>query len=337
MVAEHAGVSIPTVSRVLNSPDRVREETKQKVLDVVRTLGFYPNENARRLRTHEVQAIGVIVPHIRDFFFSEIYKGMSEAAEAAGVQIFLHDALQRQERLYEGFPLLKSKGCSGVILVSAYVSRDFETWMSRAGIPVVLALTESETGAIPAFKVDDVQASFDAVAHLITRGHRRIGIISGPDEDPTAGRNRLQGYQSALRHYNIPLDPALIAYGAFRFEHGYEGMSQLLLRQGDEPLTAVYAVSDEMAVGAARCLYDRGIRVPEDVSVVGFDNIRLASLVTPTLTTVAQPFEEIGSEAVVTLLDMIHQNITEQQKGTRYLPHRIVTRESTRFYAYDSS
>lgn len=336
-VAERAGVSIPTVSRVLNAPSLVREETRERVLAVIRELDFYPNESARRLRLSEIQAIGIVFPQIRDFFFSEIYKGMSDAATAAGVQIVLHDAQMDRMRMANAFPYLKRQGCEGVIFVSEYVTSDLETVMSRTGLPVVLALTESESGQLPAYCVDEMQAAFDAVAHLICRGHRHIGMIAGPLDNKVAGQARMQGYRAALSHYGLTAAASAIAFGNFRFEHGYEAMRVLLEQQADARLTAVFAASDEMAIGAMRCLHDRGISVPDEVSVIGYDDIRLASMVTPALTTVQQPFEEIGAAAVEALLCLLAGRAREEMAGTHYLTHKIIARESVKKASYDTT
>ena len=335
-IAEAAGVSVPTVSRVLNCPERVRPETRERVLHAVRSLNFYPNESARRLRWNDSRTIGAIFPQIRDFFFSEIYKGMYDAASAAGVNLLLYDAQSDGERLIAGFDSLKRRQCRGILFSSQHVSAELARAMADAKLPVVLVLTEG--GGVPAFKVDEAGAAADAVAHLAARGHRAIAMISGPVEDPIAGLGRLNGYRRALRRLGLPARREWIAHGNFRFEHGYLAMRELLARRrAADGFTAVFAASDEMALGAMRCLHESGLRVPDDISVIGFDNVRAADMVTPKLTTVAQPFEDIGAQAVRRLLDPPGEGAAKERTQTVYLPHRIVERESVGPHPCDSS
>lgn len=304
---------------------------------VVDEFNFYPNENARRLRSENSRTIGVIFPQLRDFFFAEIYKGMYEAATDAGLNILLHDAQKDQRRLADGFRILKRRQCTGIVFASATVTPELEIVISRTGLPVVFVLTEPPDGLYSAFKVDEIKAAFDATAHLITRGHRDIGMISGPLANPIAGKQRWEGYRQALRHYGLSYDDRLVAYGDFRFEHGYAAMEQLLLQtQDNRSPTAVFAASDEMAVGAMRYLFEREYRVPDDVSVIGFDNIRLADMVTPKLSTVAQPFEEIGAQAIRHLAQLTRDD-APSHCTTQYVPHTVIARESTRMLACDTS
>ncbi len=336
-IAERSGVSVPTVSRVLNTPELVRAETRAKVMAIVNELNFYPNESARRLRTESPSTIGVIFPQLRDFFFAEIYKGMFDAAAAAGLDILLHDGQMDHARMVEGFRILKRRQCSAIIFASVAITPQVEFAAARTSLPVAYVLTESQREPHAAFMVDEIKAAFDATAHLITRGHREIGMISGPLTNPIAGKQRWDGYQQALRHYGLNYDERLVVFGEFRFEHGYAATEELLRRAaGSRPPTAIFAVSDEMAVGAIRCLFDHGLGVPEDVSVMGFDNIRLADMVTPKLSTVAQPFEEIGAAAVQYLAHGARGDARTLCR-TQYLPHTVIARESTRMLPCDTS
>lgn len=337
-VAELAGVSAPTVSRVLNNPDRVRLETRDRVLQAVRALNYFPNENARRMKSTAPHSLGVIVPQIRDFFFSDVYKGMHEAATAAGVQLVLHDAQQDAEVLIQGFKTLQERGCSGIVLTSEPITETLETIILRVGIPVVLVLTQSPDSQIPAFMVDEVRAAFDATSHLISRGHRRIGLISCPLQDPGAGKNRYDGYVSAMRHYGLEIPPDGVVFEQYRFDEGYAGMEKLLSGRSSRQLTAVFATTDEMAIGAMRCLHDHHLRVPEDISIVGFDDLAIAKMVTPTLTTIAQPFSTIGAEAISCLLRIHAGNSEYTKEGTHFIGHHVVIRESVQENTtYDSS
>jgi len=336
-IAQLAGVSVPTVSRVLNSPELVKQETRQRVFDVMEEHDYFPDERARGLRSNNARIIGVITPRIRDFFFGLLYQGIYEAAAAAGLQVLTFDADLDEGRLLEGLTTLKRQQCDGIIFSSAFVGDVYGQHIKRLGIPVVLVLTESDSRDLPAYKVDDVNAAFDAVAYLVARGHRKIGMISGPVTDPIAGSSRLEGYERALAHYQLSCSPEQVAYGNFRYEHGWTAMDQLFQARAQTGITAVFCASDEMALGAMRCVYDHGLSVPEDISIIGFDNISVSDMVTTKLTTIAQPFEQIGYEAVQSLLTAFRRQGKHLLSETCYLQHRIIVRESVRAITYDSS
>ncbi|UOF89678.1 LacI family transcriptional regulator [Fodinisporobacter ferrooxydans] len=330
-VANHAGVSPATVSRVLNTPELVSEETKQVVQEAIAALGFSPNAIARGLSAQKTDTLGLLVHGLSDMFFSELYVGIEEVARNNGMKVLLFDSHHGLDRAQDGFTFLKQHQVDGIIFTSRPVTVDYDPILSRLGIPVVLTLTQSY-GKFPltAFKVDDVRACFDAVSYLVSRGHRRIGMISGPLDDIIAGAPRFEGYKKGLQHASIPFCEDWKEFGNYRFEHGYLAMSRLLEKQEQNQLTAVFAASDTMAIGAMRCLYDRGLRVPDDISVMGFDNLRIAQMVTPTLTTVAQPIKQIGELAIEYLLQAIQNQNAQIDGGIHYLPHRIVERESVR-------
>lgn len=326
-VAAEAGVSPATVSRVLNRPERVEAHTRAKVIAAMERLGFQPSALAQGLSRKVTQAIGVLVPGLVDFFFPEWYESVSRAAERSGRRLLLFDAKHSAQRTEEGFAFLAAHRVDGILFCSRPID-PYLPLIRRLNVPVVLALTQSARDPVTAFKVDDVKAMFDAVAYLISRGHEQIALISGPPQDSIAGTTRLQGYRQALRHFRLPLRTEWIGYGGFRFEDGYRAMQELLSAAVRPAFTAVVAASDEMALGAIRCLHDQGLRVPEDLSVMGFDDLRLARMTTPTLTTVAQPFAEIGERATEALIAAIDAGEKYTTGGIHYLPHRIVQRES---------
>lgn len=331
-VASRAGVSAATVSRVLNKPELVEADTKERVRQAMQTLDFQPSAMARGLSMQRTNTIGLVVPGITDFFFSEVYAGIERASRERGMKVLLYDAQHDRHRALEAFTFLKRHGVDGIIFTSKLVTDDYDPVLMRLGIPVVLVLTQAE-GKTPlaAFKVDEVKAEFDAISHLVTRGHRRIGMLAADEADEVTGLQRYKGYRQAVAHYGLPFDDAFVEYGNYRFMDGYTAMQRLLGRQDRNQLTAVVAVSDEMAVGAMRCLYDNGLRVPDDLSIIGFDDLRLASMVTPRLTTIGQPFLEIGTKAVHHLMALIDEpKTTVQSQGIYYLPHHVVERESVR-------
>lgn len=330
-VAEKAGVSAATVSRVLNRPELVDADTKDRVRAAMDALNFHPSAIARGLSAQATNTVGLVIPGIDDLFFTEFYGGIEQASREQGMKVLLFDAQQSRSRALEGFTFLHQHRVEGIIFTSKVVDEDYEPVLQRIGIPVVLALTESRGRMnLPAFKVDEVRSVFDVVGYLASRGHTRIGMIGGQQMDDITGELRHEGYRKGMEHYGIGYHAEWVEYGNYRFDSGYAAMQRLLSRQGKQRLTAICTASDEMAIGAMRCLYDNGLRVPDDISIVGFDDLRAARMVIPALTTVAQPFSEIGKQAVTTLLRMVQHPEEARPSGVYFLPHRIVERESVR-------
>lgn len=329
-VAEKAGVSPSTVSRVLNRPELVEEKTRVRVRTVMEELDFRPSALARGLSTHQTGTIGLVVPGITDFFFNEIYTGIEQATRELGMKVLVYDAENSRHRALEAFTFLKQHQVDGIIFTSKLVTEDYDAVLERLGIPVVLVLTHSVAKTpLMSFKVDDVKGVFDAVAYLVSRGHRRIGMLSATLDDEATGPQRFEGYKAAVSYYNLPFDERYVVVGGFRFNDGYAAMQRMLQVQSDIQLTALVTASDEMAIGAIRCLYDNGFRVPEDISIVGYDDLSIAGMVTPRLTTIRQPFKEIAARAVNEIVNLIKQP-NPAASGMYFLPHQLVERESVR-------
>lgn len=329
-VAQKAGVSPTTVSRVLNRPELVDANTRVRVRDAMEELDFRPNALARGLSTNQTGTIGLVVPGITDFYFNEIYAGIEQTTRDLGMKVLVYDTEHSRHRVLEAFTFLKQHQVDGIIYTSKLVTEDYDAVLERLGIPVVLMLTQSMAKTpLLSFKVDDIQGVFDAVAYLVSRGHRKIGMLSTGMDDEATGLQRFEGYKAAVRHYNLPFDHRYVVVGGYRFNDGYAAMKQMLQVQSDIQLTAVVTAGDEMALGAVRCLHDNGFRVPEDISVVGYDDLGIASMVTPRLTTIRQPFKEIAARAVNALVDLMKQP-NPGANGVYFHPHQIVERESVR-------
>ncbi|WP_052702718.1 LacI family DNA-binding transcriptional regulator [Paenibacillus beijingensis] len=329
-VAKHAGISIATVSRALNNPDKVSTETRERVMEAVRQLEYYPNEKAKLLssKTKEI-SVGIIIPYISSYYFGELYKGISRTAKAQNVRIVLHELHDEsgEQSLMDALTFCKQQGVSGILLSSQFVEKDYDLAISRLKLPVVLVLAHHESAMLPAFKIDDIKASFDAVSYLVTRGHKRIGIISGSLSNPVVGEPRYIGAKNAIDFYQLPFHDKQLVSGGIRFEDGYKAMNELLAARDITGITAVFTATDELAFGAMKRVRDAGLRVPEDISVIGFDNLSISGMFSPGLTTVSQPFADIGVEGVNHLIQAI-KNPAEMKPGTYYLPYNIVERES---------
>ncbi|MCF6092790.1 LacI family transcriptional regulator [Microaerobacter geothermalis] len=326
-VAKLANVSIATVSRVINNSPLVTEETKRLVHRAIRELGYEPNALARGLVNRKTNTIGVLIPDVSNFFFSEVFKGMEDAAHQFGINVIICNTDMSKDRMLKYIKFLKEKQVDGVIFTSEPVTEEYRASFISLGVPVVLISTSDEEGTFSSVKVDDYQAAYDGVSYLISKGHTQIGMISGSFDDPIAGLPRYEGYKQAIADHGIPFSQDLVVTGNYRYEGGLESMKKLILL--NPTMTAVFAASDEMAIGAMAAIQHLNKRVPEDISVLGFDNVKIAQMSFPGLTTVAQPLHQLGRRGVELLVESIDDpNKLPQQI---FLPHTIVERKTVSF------
>lgn len=324
-VAKRANVSIATVSRVVNNPQAVRTDKRERVLQVIAELGYTPNPLASGLRDKKTGTIVFVVPNIVNPFYAEMFRGIEDYANENGIMVMIFNTDGRIERFYDTMRYLIKRKPDGLIFASDPVDERYAKSFQDLGIPVVLAATESECGEWPSVKVNDRQASYDATTFLIKNGHRHIAMISGPLTDPIAGQPRYDGFLAAMHEYEMPVSDKHVEHGDtnFTFDGGYAAMGKLYARLPE--LTAVFAASDLMALGAMKFLQERGIEVPRHVSILGFDNLAFSRMVTPSLTSVAQPIYLIGHKAAQLLLNWIDDG---EKPPSRVLEHEIVIRES---------
>lgn len=302
-VSRKARVSVATVSRVLNNQPGYSEETRQRVLAAIEALGYQPNQVARGLVSRKTRTIGVMFPTVSSMFSAALLQGIEGEAHLRDYGVFVCNIGEHGNRFDRVIGMLAEKRVDGLLFVSEWLSESFAERLGELNIPVVLVSTGGPGSPFPYVKADDFRAAFQATTHLLQSGHRRIGMVSGPPQDAIAGGPRIEGYRHALREYGLVPSDRDIAVGRFDFHSGLEAAEQLLDRVPD--LTAVFAASDEMAAGVLACCYRRGIRVPDTLSVIGYDNLAVAEMTSPPLTTVAQPLEQMGRTAMEMLLAML--------------------------------
>lgn len=324
-VAKQANVSVATVSRILNGLTGYSDKTKQKVMRTIEEMGYHPNAIARSLNNRRTQTIGVLFPAVSNEFSSALLHGIEEYAQSRQYSVLVCNTAVDGNRTLGYLQVLREKQADGIIFASEALQEEYAKALESMKVPVVLVASETDHPAFPYVKVDDRLASYDATVYLIGKGHRDIAMISGTEGDPIAGTPRVEGYMQALLDHGLPFREERVVYGDFFFESGAAALEELLERA--EGFTAVFAASDEMAVGALNCAARRGIRVPEQLSVVGYDNIRLSMMIQPPLTTVDQPLTEMGRTAASMLVGMIE---TGQTEPSRVIPHRIVERQSVK-------
>lgn len=322
-VAKLANVSPATVSRVLSNPDLVSKETREKVMEVINKVNYKPHIVARQFRTKETKIILVVVPDITSAFFSKVLRGIEHVAVQNGYQVILGDTENDTEREQEYINLLLQKQADGMVLLTA---RQDKTQLEEIAehFPMVLACEYMDGLNVPTVSIDNISSARKATEHLIQQGHTKIAHITGPI-NVILSRDRLRGFQQAMMSQDLEIDSAYIQEGDFTFESGYHQMLKLLALEN--PPSAVFVFNDEMAMGAIKAVKDSHLSVPEDVAVVGFDNIKMSSVIEPNLTTINQPKYEIGKKAMELLLKLINGESLQKKKFV--MKDELIIRESS--------
>ncbi len=325
-VAREAGVSVSTVSRVLNNKPDVAEATREAVRAAIRRLGYVANPSARRLAGGRTGILGLVIPDFTSPYAMEIVRGVGEATNEAGYDLILYSVLDQhrdEERERSWLNILSRGLVDGLLLVLPRSSGEVLMALAHRGFPVVLIDHRGIDSDLPSVSATNTEGALEATRYLLSLGHRRIGFITGL-LDYRAGADRLEGYRQALAQAGIPFDPDLVVEGDFQRRAGYEGT--LALMRLPDPPTAIFASNDAEAFGALDALRDLGLRVPEDVSLVGFDDIPAAAETRPPLTTVRQPLMDMGSQATQLLFDLLNGRADVHQRIQ--LPTRLIVRES---------
>jgi LacI family transcriptional regulator len=327
-VARRANVSQALVSYVLNDslPVSVPPETRQRILDAMAELGYVPNMAARSLRTNKTYTIAGIIPDITNPFYPAFERGIQDVADREGYDLIMYNTDGTAEKERKCLNSLRQGRVDGVIAVLFHLNAKDLFPLLEMNIGVVrFEATPKQAGSYPLdnLYVDNVAAARTAVAYLVGHGHSRIGMIAG---QYGPADYRIQGYRQALLDHGLPPDEALIQGGAFAEEGGYQSM-QALLRQSPRP-SAVFAANDLMAMGALLALREAGLRVPEDMAVMGFDDIPTAKLVHPPLTTVTQFQQRLGQRAAEMLFERLNGRAPETGRCEE-MPYSLVMREST--------
>jgi LacI family transcriptional regulator len=324
-IAELAGVSRSTVSRVLNDHPNVSSAKREQVLQVIAETGFRPDPIARSLSSRRAHVIGLVIPLaiqslFQDPFFPRLIQGISQGCNSHGytLSLFLLHTPEEEANLYPG--IARRQFLDGLIVTATRDGDPLVPQLLANRIPFVVH-GRHPNPRVSFVEVDNVNGAHTAVSHLVRRGRHRIALITGPS-GRLAAEDRKQGYVAALQERQRPIDPALIAHGDFAESSGFEAMQRLLPHQPD----AVFVASDSMAMGALRALRQAGRQVPDDVAVVGFDDMPLAATAEPALTTVRQPIRRAGALAVETLIGILENGV--QPPRRIILPTELVIRAS---------
>jgi LacI family transcriptional regulator len=311
-VADRAGVSIATVSRVFADPDRVSDELRERVVQVAKALGYQPSRVARTLRVGTSLTIGVVIPDIQNPFFTGVVRGIERVLLEAGYMLLLGNSDEIPEREARILATLRAEGVAGIVFVPIANKSSVYERLAHSPFPIV-AVDRLPAGLrIDLVTVNNTQASREAVEHLLALGHSNIALIGGPQLHSTA-REREHGYELAMRGARITMRAELTQYGDFREQGGYDSMRALLALP--EPPTAVFVANNLMTLGALRALHEAGRGIPHDVALIGFDDMPWAASLNPPLTAVVQPAHDLGATAAELLL----ARIADPQRSVRHV------------------
>lgn len=323
-MAKHANVSTATVSRTLNhQDDLLSPETRERVLAAIQELGFVPNSMARGLHSNRTKTIGLIIQDVANPYYASIVKGVEDAAQELDYTVILANVHRSKQRTTHYLNVLREKRVDGIIFAGGGVVRDagsdefFE--QNRIATVVIGKSLDVQRASV---QIDNAQAACEACEYLIKLGHSKIATITGPEYSTTAV-DRTKGYRQALANHGIIPRDEWIIQGNFEYESGYQAAGKLL--QLAPETTGIFAQNDMMGIGVIKALREKGYDVPNDISVIGFDDIPLASFITPMLSTIAVPIYDIGKAAMQVLSRKLSG---DEVQPVTVLPTKLVPRES---------
>jgi LacI family transcriptional regulator len=325
-VAREANVSMATVSRVVNGNPNVKPVTRKKVLDVIERLGYRPNAVARGLASKKTTTVGVIIPDISSMFFAELARGIEDIATMYKYNIILSSSDQNKDKELHLLNTMLGKQVDGIVFMGGDITSEHVDEFEKSPVPIVLAGSIEETGKIPSVNIDYEQSTYDSVIEFIEKGHKNIAFVTGPLHEPINGKQKLKGYKRALEQSGIAYREELVVEGDYTYDSGIEAFEKLL--ENEVRATAIFAGTDEMALGVVHGAEDRGFHIPNDFEVISADNTRLTLMVRPQLTTVVQPLYDIGAVAMRLLTKYMNKENVEEHIVV--LPHRIEHRQSTK-------
>ena len=322
-VAAKAGVSVATVSRVLNNNPYVKIDTREKVMQAIKELKYSPNLSGRILRRNETKVILILLPTISNPFYSTAVAAIRYVADKMGYIVMICNTESSEKKELQYLDLLKHKQADGAIVMSQEMDiKKLEE--IGASHPIVQCFEYRQSDSLSFVSVDNEKAAYEAVNYLMSLGHEKIGLV-GCNTQYSSAKQREEGYKRALLDANMKLDPHLIIRGDYGFNSGYDSAIKLMERA--QLPTAIFAISDMQAIGVIKALKTKGIRVPQDVSVMGFDNIAFSKIYDPGITTVNQPTYKMGSKAMTILLDQLKGESDSPQHII--MKHDLIIREST--------
>ena len=324
-IAEKVGVSHATVSRVLNNSGYVKDETREKVLKVIKDLNYTPSAIARSLSTSKTNTIGVIVPDINNLFFGEIIKGITEIADEHNLNIILCDTDEDKDKELKAINVLKEQRIQGLIITPTFYkdtgkSENLNT-LKNLGIPIILIDGHVEYLDFSGVFIDHIKGAYDGTAALIEAGHRKVAIITG-DMNSRPAKERLLGYEKALEANNIPIEKEYIFYGDYKYETAYE-ITKQILKMENKP-TAIFISSNTMILGCIKALYEEKLNIPRDMAIIGFDKIDVLNIIGMNISFINGPSIELGRLGMKMLLENLNTKGRTEIKRVTILPELLL-------------
>lgn len=332
-IAKMCGVGVTTVSRAMNNHPDISEETKAMIMKVIKENHYVPNNSARNLKRSASKTIAVLIKGITNPFFNHMIKVFEQEIQRKKYSFFLQRVDENQDEIEVAIELEKEKRLKGIVFLGGYFSHSQEK-LNQLTVPFVLStigMTEEfDLNDYSSVSVDDFKESYKMIDYLCNQGHTKIAIITATMDDVSIGKLRYEGYKKALEDHGIDYNEQLVwcmkeNIESYTMENGYTVTKEML--ESKEEFTAIYAISDNLAVGACRAVIEAGKRVPEDYSVAGFDGLDISFYYNPSLTTMKQPVVEMAEETIKILFDLINKKITHSHK---IFPAELIVRESTR-------
>ncbi len=324
-IAEAANVSVTTVSRVLNDKPDVSPNTRKVVLEKINELGYKPNSIARGLALQKTNTLGLIIPDISNPFFPNIVRGVEDMANKKGYSIIFCNTDNEQKKEKEAIELMKEKQVDGILLSLSTTNKKELKELRNVEYPVVQIDRKIPDIDYPSITIDNYKSAYTATKYLINFNHQKIAHITG-DLETITGSKRLEGFKNAITEANLNIKDSYIKKGNYSKKSGYQNMLDLL--KNNNPPSAVFIANDLMAVGAYQAVFELDLSIPEDISIIGHDNIDVTNLVNPTLSTMAQPKYELGHKAVQLLIEEIENNNLSNEEII--LTTDFINRNSTR-------
>ncbi|WP_274649587.1 LacI family DNA-binding transcriptional regulator [Paenibacillus humicola] len=327
-VAAKAGVSVTTVSRVLNGEKYVKDDLKDRVNRAIEELGYTPSRIARSLVRRKTNLIGVIVPDVTSSFYSTILSSIEKTASLSGYNLLVCNIVEDTDKELKYLNVFQEMRVDGIIIMHEKMNDEIREMIHKLDIPLIFSSVKPANQKFVSVIIDDYAAAYEATRYLVGLGHERIAFIGGDMRDVTSGQNRFVGYSNALEDSGIRFDGERIRFGDYKTQSGYDLMKELMAAESRP--TAVFAASDDMAVGAMNCVHDLGLKVPDDISMIGFDGSWLADQVRPRLSSMEQPIREMGETTVKALIALIDGR--EDAPGQDIiLRHKLVERDSCKY------
>ncbi len=325
-VAKEANVSVATVSRVLNDVPLVNEETKKRVLDAIEKTGYKPNAIARSLKIRKTNTFGIMIPDITDSYYTQVVRGVEDICSMYDYNIILcnTDFDSKKEEMY--LDVLIEKQCDGILYMGKGISEELKNKMLESKVPLVIGATHDYEYTLPSVMIDNEKAAYEITKLLISLGHRKLALFSDSDTKSLIAREREEGFKKALKEEGLEFPKEWYRIDTNNVSGGYKMMEDLLEKK-NLPTAVVVTSNDDVALGAIRKASEEGIKVPEDMSISGFNNFYISEWVKPSITTIAQPMYDIGAVSARMLIKML--NNEKLNDKNIIVPYELIQREST--------